>query len=250
MSHPIPVRLSLLSILCAAIAVSFVPSRAGSVLGDDFNQEEQHDYNGMPKWRLVLETGYSQWMYNPDSLSDEYDSFLNEVESGWSYSAELAYFPWPKGGVGLNWIWFLSKAQDAAVAVDSRPAAAPHRLSDRISVIYYGPIFLSRLQFGRFGLLVGGFSAGWLEMHYTMNDDGAPNTVMASSPAVAASVGWEYSFYRLVSFGVNGRLLLSNITEYTYNGDKVKIDQPDDPHHWNNISMTRFELTAGIRFGL
>ena len=248
MSHSIPGRVLVLSILFTACA--FSPLRAGSVLGDDFNQEEEHDYNGMPKWRLLLETGYSQWMYNPDSLAGEYDAYLNEVESGWSHVAEVAYFPWPKGGVGMTWIWFLSKAQDDAVAVDSRLAASPHRLSDRISVIYYGPNFLSRLQFGRFGLLVGGFSAGWLEMHYRMIDDGVPNLVKAASPAVAVSVGWEYAFYRLVSFGLNGRFLMSNITEYTYNGEKVKIELPDDPNAWNDISMTRVELTAGVRFGL
>jgi hypothetical protein len=226
-----------------------VPARAGNVLGDDFNEDEDHDYNGMPKLRLSLETGYSQWMYNPDSLSPEYDKYLNTLESGWNYAAEAAWFPWSKGGIGVTWIWFLSKASDGSVVINESDGIH-HSLRERASFVYYGPTFLSRLQFGRFGLIVGGFGAGFLNIRDAWTDNAKQNVVTAKTYALTANVGWDYSFYRLVSLGINARVLLSDIAEYSFNGEKVKLHQPDDPHYWNSITLTRFELNGGIRFGL
>lgn len=241
--RPFPL-LALATLLAAAR-----PARALDVLGDDFNEDESHDYNGLPRLRLSMETGYSQWMYNPDSLAPAYDKYLNTLESGWNFAADVAWFPWPKGGIGASWIWFLSKSQRNGVQTD-KTNTLPHNLRDRASFVYYGPTFMSRLQYGRFGMLVGSFGAGLLMMHYTWLDNGLDNVVKAKTYAAVANLGWEYSVYRLVSFGINARGLLSNLREYTYNGRKVSVKQPDDPHYWSNISLTRFELDAGIRFGL
>lgn len=238
-------RRILLCLVC--LAAICVPARAG-VLGDDINEDEAHDYNGMPRWRLALETGYSQWIYNPDSLTSSYERYLNTLESGWDFSAQAAWFPWPRGGIGAEWIWFLSKTQRDGVRVDSaRPA---YDLRDRVSAIYYGPVFLSRAHFGRFGLLVGAFGAGLLDFNYDWTANGKPYRVEARTFAVVPEVGWEYACYRLVSVGINARAVLADLKSYTLNGKKVSIKQPDDPHYWNNIGLTRFELNAGIRFGL
>jgi len=247
MCHPLLRRIPVLVFLLSALWA--LPVRADDILGDDINEEESHDYNGMPKLRLSLETGYSQWMYNPDSISPDYEKFLNSLESGWDFSAQVAWFPWPKGGIGAEWIWFLSKAQGDNILLDTT-SRVRHSMRDRASFIYYGPTFLSRLQFGRFGLIVAGFGAGFLFVNDSWTDNGQANVVKAKTYAAVADVGWDYSVYRLISFGINGRALLSNLREYTFNGEKVSIKQPDDPHYWSNITLTRFELNAGIRFGL
>ncbi|MDB5103508.1 MAG: hypothetical protein JWP91_1197 [Fibrobacteres bacterium] len=237
-----------IALIFLAMLLAFRPGHAGSVLGDDFNQDESHDYNGMPKLRLNLETGYSQWMYNPDSLTSDHDRYLNTMESGWNIAADVAWFPWDKGGLGLTWIWFLSKSDAGNVKMDS--AGPGHKMRERASFVYYGPTFLSRMQFGRFGLIVGSFSAGWLDIRDYWTDNGAVNDVKAGEVAVVANVGWEYAFYRLVSLGVNGRVLLCNVTKYTYNGVKINVNDDAGPDQWGNISMNRFELDFGIRFGL
>jgi hypothetical protein len=248
MTPSAPHRSPYLAFLFLLAALAACPGHA-DILGDDVNEDDSHDYNGLPKMRLALETGYSQWMYNPSGVTQEYDEYLNTLESGWDYSAEAAWFPWPKGGVGANWIWFLSKAGGDGVKTDSTGATL-HNLRERASFVYYGPTFLSRLQFGRFGLLVGDFGAGLLFVNDTWTDNGKKYVVKAKTYAAVASVGWEYSFYRLVSAGINARILLSNVREYTFNGQKVTIAQPDDPRYWSNITMSRFELNAGVRFGL
>ncbi len=248
-SSAVPYFLILLTALAALSGFTAIPARADDILGDDVNEEESHDYNGMPKLRLSMETGYSQWMYNPDSVTDQYDKFLNTLESGWDFSAEAAWFPWPKGGIGANWIWFLSKAAGDQIQTDPK-SDARHDIRERASFVYFGPTFLSRLQFGRFGLLVGGFGGGMLFVNDSWTDNGRSYVVKAKTYAAVANVGWDYSFYRLVSFGINARALLSNVKEYTFNGQKVVIKQPDDPHYWSNITLSRFELNAGIRFGL
>lgn len=229
---------------------SVAPVLAGSVLGEDFSQDETHDYGGLPKLRLNLETGYSLWIYNPDSLSPAYEKYLNKLESGWNLAADIVYFPWAKGGIGVTWIWFLSHAEQNGVQMDTGSTALSD-LRDRASYVYYGPTFMSRLQAGRFGLLVGSFSMGWLDVHYTFSENGETGDVKAGQLAAVANVGWEYAAYRLVSFGVNARMLLCDIQKYTYNGKEVNInDGASGPDQWAGIGMSRFELDFGIRFGL
>lgn len=227
--------------------LGFHPRAEAGILGDEANEEESYDYKGLPAWRLSLEGGYSQWIFNPDSLYPSYERYINTLETGWDLSAQAAWFPWSKGGIGAEWIWFLSKAQRNGVRVDPSTAVD---FRDRVSEVYYGPVFLSRLRFGRFGLLVGGFGAGLLDFHYVWTANGKLSVVEAHTIAVVPEVGWEYSFYRLVSFGINARAVLADLNEYTYNGKKVKLKQPDDPHYWANIGLTRFEINAGFRFGL
>lgn len=226
---------------------AFVPARAG-VLGDDVNEDEDHDYNGMPSWRLALETGYSQWIYNPSGLTPAYERYINRLETGWDFAAQAAWFPWTKGGIGLEWIWFLSKTEGNAVPVDT--AGTLLDLRERVSAVYYGPVFLSRVKCGRFGLLVGAFGAGLLDFRDAWFANGNRNVVDAATLAVVPEVGWEYSFYRLVSMGINARAVLADLQEYTYNGKKIKIKQPDDPHSWSSIGLSRFELNVGFRFGM
>lgn len=237
-----PVRL----LLWVLFACSF--ARAGVVLGDDLNEEESHDYRGMPRLRLALETGYSQWLYNPDNVTESYHSYLNSLESGWSYAAQAAWFPWAKGGIGLEWIWFLSKARRDGVRIDT--SGTGYDLRERASAVYYGPVFLSRVHFGRWGLLIGAFGAGWLQFRDSWTASGRPFTAEASTFAVVPEVGWDYSLYRLVSVGVTVRALLADVKEYTFNGKKVTVQQPDDPHAWTTIQLNRLEINAGIRFGL
>ena len=235
-------------ILFLFLVLAETPSRAGGVLGDDYNEDEDHDYNGMPAYRLALETGYSQWIYNPDSLYKSYERYINTLETGWDFSAQAVWFPWAKGGVGVEWIWFLSRTRRDGVVVS--PTMPAIDLQDRVSAVYYGPTFLSRLQFGRFGLLVGAFGAGMLDFHYTWYGNGKKYVVDAKTFAVVPEVGWEYSFYRLVSFGINARAVIADLNDYTFNGKKVSLKQPDDPHYWRYIGLNRFELNGGIRFGL
>lgn len=218
------------------------------MLGDDLNEEESHDYRGMPRLRLVLETGYSQWLYNPDDVTESYHDYLNSLESGWSYAAQAAWFPWAKGGIGGEWIWFLSKARRNGVKVDT--AGPAYDMRERASAVYYGPVFLSRVRFGRWGILVGAFGAGWLTFRDAWTASGTPYVAEASTFAVVPSVGYEYSFYRLVSAGVTARAVLADVKEYTFNGKKVKLEQPSDNHFWQTIQLNRFELSAGIRFGM
>jgi hypothetical protein len=236
------------ALLLCCLFLACAAARAGGVLGDDANDEESHDYGGMPRMRFALETGYSQWIYNPDSITRSYDRYLNTLESGWDLSAQAAWFPWAKGGIGAEWIWFLSKAHKNGVTEEE--GAAPVDLSERVSAVYYGPVFLSRMRFGRFGLLVGGFGAGLLDLRDGWYTNGRYTLVEATTLAFVPQVGWDYSFYRLVSVGINARAVLADVGEYTYNGKKVKLEQPEDPHSWSSIGLSRFELNAGFRFGL
>jgi len=221
----------------------------GGVLDDELNEDESADYAGLPKLRLSLEAGFSRWQYNHDTVTSDYKDYLNDVQNAWNYSAELAYFPWPKGGIGVNWIWFLSKAQGRDI-LPYRNSTISHDLKERVSFVYIGPTFLTRMHTGRFGLLVAGVGAGWLTVRRTWTDNGVGNLLEAANYAVTANLGWDYSIYRFLGVGINGRFILCNVREYTYNGKRITIVQPEAAYHWSNMPLHRFELNAGVRFGL
>jgi hypothetical protein len=241
-------RLPFPAFLLILFACLATPPRAGSVLGDDFNQDEDHDYNGMPKLRLVLSTGYSHWLYNPDSMYKSYERYLNTLESGWNFSGQAVWFPWAQGGIGAEWIWFLSKTSGQGIKASETDVG--HTLRDRASYVYYGPTFMSRVQFGRFGLLTGAFGGGILFCRSSFSVDGRSALLQTRTYAFVPQVGWEYSCYRLLSVGINARGIISNFTEYEINGRKVVIEQPEDENWRSQVSMNRLELNASMIFGL
>jgi hypothetical protein len=232
--------------LLILLALCASPSRAGSVLGDDFNQDEDHDYNGMPKLRIALGIGYSHWFHDPDFLYAAYERYLQKIENGSTYSAQAVWFPWAQGGLGGEWIWFLSKSTGEGVRL--KEGDTGHSLRDRASFVYYGPTFMSRVQFGRFGMLTAAFGAGILFADYSFSVDGNSGWQSGRNYALVPQVGWEYSFYRLLSMGINARGILSNLTEYTQNGEKVTLKQTEDFRP--QINMYRFEVNAAVIFGL
>jgi hypothetical protein len=247
MPHTASRRLRAIILLLLLAAPS---ARAGGVLGEDFNEDENREYSNQLKLRLSVETGYSHWMYDPNLSTQSYQNYADGLEEGWDYSAQLAYFPWSKGGIGAEWIWFLSRNKGDNIRRDTGSAAPAHSMRERVSFVYYGPTFLSRIQFDRYGLLIGGVGAGLLLVHDGFTDNGHYNLVEATTYAVVGQVGWDYPIFRSLGVGVNGRILLADIKEYTYNGHKVTIKQPDDPHYWINIFLNRLELNFGLRFGL
>lgn len=241
-------RSALPTLLFLLLAAAAIPARAGSVLGDDFNQDEDHDYNGMPKLRLAFGGGFSHWFHDPDSLYGPYERYMQKIENGTALSAQAVWFPWAQGGIGAEWIWFISRTKGMGIRL--REGDAGHDLRDRASFVYYGPTFMSRLQFGRFGMLTGAFGAGMLFMRYTYRLDGQAGVQTGSTYAFVPQVGWEYSFYRLLSMGINVRGLMANLTEYEQNGQKVVLTQPIDETWTYQIKMSRIEVIATLVFGL
>lgn len=238
-------NLLLLPILLAALAA---PLSAG-VLGDDFNQEESDDYVSLPMFRLSVDGGFSQWMISDDtSLTAAGKAYFDDQQQGLDYSADFVCYFLPRGGFGLTWIWFLSRTDADDLVLET--GGSPHDLKERLSITYIGPSFWTRLNTGRYGMTHAGFGAGYLGILNTWTDNGIANTVEARTFAIVTSLGWEYSFMRFIGLGISGRFVFSNIKEWTYNGEKVKVEDPEDQYMWYNMPMYRLELNAGLRFFL
>ncbi len=237
-------------LIFAALPLLFaLPASAGSVLGEDFNEDDAHDYKGLPDFRLSIEGGFSQWMIDPDSVSAEYKTYDDDLKRGWDGTAELDYFPWPKGGIGFTWIWFLSRASATNITHWENEQVV-HDFKDRASFVYIGPTFLSRLRLGRKGMLVAGFGGGYLDVSDNWTDNTVVNKVTAHNFALMAEVGWDREIHRYLAIGINGRFVFSNLRDYTYNGKQVRISDPENKYMWYNVPLERLELNLGLRFQL
>jgi hypothetical protein len=223
----------------------YLPTHAGEILGDDFNEDDNHEYASLPKLRLSGQTGYSKWLFSPDSLSKSYNRYLDKLEQGQTTNAELAYFFWPRGGLGISWIWFVSRASDSGITeIKGNPTL--HKIQERVSVNYLGPDFLTRLHTSQNSLLVGGLGVGYLFFHETGIDNARAFSVTAENFAIQAHVGAEYSIWRFLAVGFEGRLFFSNLREYKYNGVKYKLKDPNNQFIWYNVPLYRLELSAGL----
>lgn len=242
----LPMR-PILPLLALSLLLSTSP-RAG-ILGDDSNQEESDDYISLPLLRLSVDGGFSQWIISDDtSLTSADKAYYDDQQQGQDISADAIVYFLPRGGIGLTWIWFLSRTQaDNLVPYKDNLA---HDLKERVSIIYIGPSFWTRLRAGRYGLAHVGFGAGYLGVLDTWTDNGMPNKVEAKTFALVTSLGWDYSIFRWVGIGISGRFVFSNIAEFTYNGEKIKAEDPENLYWWYNLPLYRLELNAGLRFFL
>ncbi len=221
------------------------PIQAGEVLGEDFNEAENHTYAALPKLRVSAEYGFSKWLMSPDSITSSYESYLSRLEIGTSSNAELAYFFWPKGGVGVSWIWFLSRAK--ATDIQKWPSSpTKHSLEERVSVTYIGPDFLTRHQLSDKAMLIGGLGVGYLFFHESGIDNAKTFRVTAENFAIQAHVGADYALVHNLALGLEGRFFFSNIREYNYDGIKYKIKDPNNQFIWYNVPLYRLELSAGL----
>lgn len=233
------------SILCTP----FLLLSLAGVLGDDLNQEENDDYASLPTLRLSVDAGFSHWIRPEDStLTTAGKAYVDDQERGWNLSADAVAYFLPRGGFGLTWIWFLSRSEADDLIV--RPGGPAHDIKERTSFTYIGPSFWTRIRAGRYGLAHVGFGAGYLGVLDTWTDNGTSHRVEADTWAIVTSLGWDYTYARWGGLGLNGRFVFSNIKEWTYNGEKVVVEDVNNEFTWYNVPLYRLELNAGLRFYL
>lgn len=231
----------LLLLLCAA-------PRAG-VLGDDLNDEEDDDYVSLPRLRLAVDYGYSHAIVPEDTLATSAGKeYQDDAQNARNLSADLVWYFVPRGGIGLSWIWFLSRAEAENLVLHK--GDVPTDFEERASFTYYGAACWTRLRLGRYGLAHVGFGAGWLGIRDNWSENGEPYRVKAETFALVTSLGWDWSFMRYLGLGLDGRFLFSNLKEWTLNGEKVKLEDPADKSYWTNVPLYRLEINAGLRFFL
>jgi hypothetical protein len=231
------------------LSASLLLLSLSGVLGDDLNREENDDYASLPMLRLGFDAGLSHWIRPDDTtLTSAGKAYVDNQQQGQDLSVDAVAYFLPRGGFGLTWIWFLSRTDAADLVL--RPGGPAHDLEERVSITYIGPSFWSRMLTGRYGLLHAGFGAGYLGVLDTWTDNGTANKVEAKTWAIVTSVGWDYTYARWGGFGINGRFVFSNIDEWTYNGEKVVVEDVNNEFMWYNVPLYRLELNAGLRFYL
>lgn len=234
----------------ALLLCLFTPSslRAG-VLGDDLNEEEDNDYVSLPTLRLALDYGYSHVIVPEDTLATAAGKdYLDDAQNARNFSADLVWFFLPRGGIGLTWIWFLSRSEAENLVL--HPGDVPTDFKERASFTYYGATCWTRLRLGRHGLAHVGFGAGYLGIRDDWTENGDPYKVKAETFALVTSLGWDWSFMRNLGLGLSGRFFFSNVKEWTLNGETIRLQDPDDSRVWTNVPLYRLELNAGLRFFL
>jgi hypothetical protein len=231
------------------LACMAAPLRAGIVTGNDEQEEENQQYQALPKLRVAVDGGFSYWVYNPDNLTNDFEDFIHELDRGTAASGQAVFYPWPKGGFGGEWIWFLSHASGTGLKLDNAGNTLYTR-TERASFVYWGATFCSRLKLKETGILQANFGGGYLDILDTWKDNGEPTKVTAHNFALVTGLSGDWYLTRQLGLGITGRFLFSNVREYVLNGKKYHTQDFVDPYTWSNIPMYRLEATVGLRFYL
>ncbi len=222
---------------------------ASDMLDEDLNVEPAHDNSALTTLRFAMDGGYSRWLYSPDSISSGFKNFLGRLTTGFAGSAEADFFFLPRGGVGLQSIWYLSNATAEGIKFRDKDALT-HDLREHADFFYVGPEFLARQRLSQHTVLIAGFGVGYMHFSQTELNDGVTYRLASKNYGLVASLSGDYLLHRYLALGISGRFVFSNFRDYTVNGVPVHIRDVYNQYMWDNVPMERLELVAGLRFML
>lgn len=204
----------------------------------------------LPKSKFYLSLCYGVGQRFGNSYNNVLDVEKKHKESlnkGAALSADLAYFIWPSYGVGITYSSFTSDRKNATI-VSADPTSTARYLSDKVSILYYGPAFFARnlMLKGRLSSVVS-FSGGMIkyedsQIAYTNDkfESGVANTISGSGVGAKLGLSLEFLATKNVGVGLNGGLALGRTT--------VKDNLAPLDEQTQKIWLNHFTVGVGLRF--
>jgi hypothetical protein len=226
----------------------FAPSSLqADFLDFDAGESDMRDYKALPRLRITGELGGAYLLANMDSnLTDEAKSYARKLNLGWAPTAELSYFPWPKGGLGLTYNAFFSQqSENNLVFRKGNPTAG--NIADTLTLHYLGLSFLTRSMISSHGILVAGVGVGKLWYSNRWSSDGMPHHTEAGTYGFHVSLAIDQHITGPLAVGVASRFIYGSTRKYKYDGVSYELEDLSDDYYWFDFTMHRIEITAGIR---
>lgn len=199
------------------------------------------------KFRLALSVGGSwRTIPIPEVPVDELIPYYRGLKSGFFYSADLAFFPSDKAGVGVKISQFNSENSIPVQVVFEDGSIERTSLRDEIRMNYYGIYWANRsaLKNGRNGFYFN-LGAGYIT-YYQVTEFLFPVLYEGNTFAAMVDLGYDFAIGNHFAVGLQVGFVGAMLSEFslTILDETTTIDLPKGERE----SLTRFDYGVGLRF--
>lgn len=197
------------------------------------------------KFRLGANFGYSINTGTQEKISEEYDSYVSDLNKGYFGGANLAFEISPDSYLGLKY----SRNQSSAemdIALEQYGILYTGKVRDVVNNSLYAMSYAEDLNYslGTFSYSIFVGAMQHLDYGIILGDP-------IEITGLAAALGFELTQYFWITdysaISVQIAYVLSNLQSYdiTYGDATESVDLPND----EAISLGRFEFSLGLNFG-
>lgn len=222
----------LLMLITAALCISF----ADAFETQNSKTSSRDDHRpAMTRW--ALDGGVALRLWDLSGEPAEQREYLEQSRIGSVLGVDVSVYPWERYGVGLTHSRFHATASDDDLAF---PDNSRRPAKDDYTAHYVGPaFFVMHPMAGGRGALVGQAGMGWLFYRNESPLGAFPGIWEGTTLGLQAAISGDYRVLPWFGVGAGARFIHGTLQNVRYNAMETSIP---------TLSLTRIDLTAGVRF--
>jgi hypothetical protein len=207
------------------------------------------EYKNYLKWRIGAKAGIGNIRDNSFVASNAYGLYQEKLLKGWTFGADIAFFPMESFGLGVVYTDFVSSnsATNINYVNQMTEVDATGSISDKISRKFVGPAMFLRKSIDYKTFIVLSVSPGMYFYSDKGDYDGANFDYRGKQFGGAATLGLDF----LLGNDIIGRDIILSLEAGYNNGKLAEIDFGDGS---GNLLLTkpyimdRLDFSIGLRF--
>lgn len=209
-------------------------------------------YENYKHFRIALNGGYSYMTAKiSENTPPDFKNYSKELKSGYHLGFDVIYYFTEPLGLGFKYCSFNSKNSiDNIYLTDLNGYTAYGKMSDDISITFFGPTFSTRLlNSDKTNAFLLGLSIGYIgyKNDFVLIDD---YEMTGSTAGFVYEMGYDIGLTENVSLGFQLTLIGGNLFKYKISDgirtETIELDSDDD----ELISTSHIDFSIGLRFNL
>ena len=188
------------------------------------------------KTRFGIQAGWGYRLNKTDpNLPATLQNYINDLRSGFQWSADFYAFLDSDLGIGLKYSSFGNKG---------KVSYSGNQYTDDISINYIGISLLRKSAMNMEGnALIYAGSVGYISYKNEATENQAPLNIIGSTIGFMGEIGYDFPITKKSSFGFLLSLMVGSIGSFEVNGNNVNASSPEERE-----GVVRLDLSAGFRF--
>lgn len=211
-------------------------------------EEEIVGFTDYSQFRLAINSGFSyQTARINENIPADFETYVNEMKSGYHFGADLTYFFSEPLGFGFKYYLFKTSNSMDNIYVEYPDGSVEYGImSDDLTISFIGPTFSTRLlNYNKSNAFLMSLSIGY--MGYSNNKVIVNNYIMTGNTVgMTLDVGYDIGISDKLSLGFQISLITGTLTEYELdNGSEIETIKLENGEF---ESVNRIDLSVGLRF--
>lgn len=201
-----------------------------------------------PRLMLAVNGG---WSYRtaraPTNIPTEFREYVNELKTGYNFGGEVAFYISEPLGLGLKFCDYKSSNEIPNIYRTNPNGIREYgRMSDDISIIYFGPTFNTRLfNSNKTNAIVSKLSIGYLGYNNNAVVINSFN-IKGSTVGLLIDLGYDIALSKKLSIGFTASYIMGTLFNYTVSDGTKTETVKLKPENYD--TLTRIDISIGVRF--